>query len=76
MFELAARMATVAQAYSEWYRRMTSEKLNQADRPSMIFNYKSLPREIKPRLLSDWPPSFPFRMRGWIPLRMKWKGRP
>ena len=33
MLELAARMATVAQAHSEWHRRMTSEKLNQANRP-------------------------------------------
>ena len=29
----AARMATVAQAHSEWHRRMTSEKLNQVNRP-------------------------------------------
>jgi hypothetical protein len=33
MLELAARMATVAQAHSEWHRRMTSENLNQANRP-------------------------------------------
>jgi hypothetical protein len=33
VLELAARMATVAQAHSEWHRRMTSEKLNQANRP-------------------------------------------
>ena len=33
LLELAARMATVAQAHSEWHRRMTSEKLNQANRP-------------------------------------------
>jgi hypothetical protein len=26
-------MAAVAQAHSEWHRRMTSEKLNQANRP-------------------------------------------
>ncbi len=26
-------MATVAQVHSEWHRRMTSEKLNQANRP-------------------------------------------
>jgi hypothetical protein len=31
--ELAARMAAVAQSHSEWHRRMTSEKLNQANRP-------------------------------------------
>ena len=30
---LLIRMATVAQAHSEWHRRMTSEKLNQANRP-------------------------------------------
>jgi hypothetical protein len=29
MLELAARMATVAQAHSEWHCRMTSKKLNQ-----------------------------------------------
>jgi hypothetical protein len=29
VLELAARMATVAQAHSEWHRRMISEKLNQ-----------------------------------------------
>ena len=33
MLELAARMVTVAQAHSELHRRMTSEKLNQANRP-------------------------------------------
>jgi hypothetical protein len=33
VLELAARMATVTQAHSEWHRRMTSEKLNQANRP-------------------------------------------
>ena len=33
VLELAARMAAVAQAHSEWHRRMTSEKLNQANRP-------------------------------------------
>jgi hypothetical protein len=33
VLELAARMATVAQAHSEWHRRMTSKKLNQGDRP-------------------------------------------
>ncbi len=33
VLELAVRMATVAQAHSEWHRRMTSEKLNQANRP-------------------------------------------
>jgi hypothetical protein len=33
VLELAARMVTVAQAHSEWHRRMTSEKLNQANRP-------------------------------------------
>ncbi len=33
VLELAARMATVAQAHSEWHRRMTSENLNQANRP-------------------------------------------
>ncbi len=33
VLELAARMATVDQAHSEWHRRMTSEKLNQANRP-------------------------------------------
>ena len=33
VLELAARMATVAQAHSEWHRRMASEKLNQANRP-------------------------------------------
>jgi hypothetical protein len=32
VLELAARMATVAQSHSEWHRRMTSEKLNQANR--------------------------------------------
>jgi hypothetical protein len=32
VLELAARMATVAQAHSEWHRRMTSENLNQANR--------------------------------------------
>ncbi len=30
---VAARMATVAQVHSEWHRRMTSEKLNQANLP-------------------------------------------
>jgi hypothetical protein len=33
VLELAARMATVAQAHSGWHHRMTSEKLNQAYRP-------------------------------------------
>jgi hypothetical protein len=33
VLELAARMVTVAQAHSEWNRRMTSEKINQANRP-------------------------------------------
>jgi hypothetical protein len=33
VLELAARMVTVAQAHSELHRRMTSEKLNQANRP-------------------------------------------
>ena len=33
VLELAARMAAIAQAHSEWHRRMTSEKLNQANRP-------------------------------------------
>ncbi len=33
VLELAARMAAVAQSHSEWHRRMTSEKLNQANRP-------------------------------------------
>jgi hypothetical protein len=33
VLELAARMTTVAQAHSEWHRRMTSEKFNQANRP-------------------------------------------
>ena len=33
VLELAARMVAVAQAHSEWHRRMTSEKLNQANRP-------------------------------------------
>jgi hypothetical protein len=33
VLELSARMAVVAQAHSEWHRRMTSEKLNQANRP-------------------------------------------
>jgi hypothetical protein len=33
VLELAARMAIVAQAYSEWHRRMTNEKVNQANRP-------------------------------------------
>ncbi len=33
VLELATRMTTVAQAHSEWHRRMTSEKLNQANRP-------------------------------------------
>ena len=32
VLELAARMAAVAQPHSEWHRRMTSEKLNQANR--------------------------------------------
>ncbi len=27
------RIATVAQSHSEWHRRMTSEKLNQVNRP-------------------------------------------
>ena len=31
VLELAARMAAVALAHSEWHRRMTSEKLNQAN---------------------------------------------
>ena len=33
VLELAARMAAIAQAHSEWHRLMTSEKLNQANRP-------------------------------------------
>ncbi len=33
VLELASRMATIAQFHSEWHRRMTSEKLNQANRP-------------------------------------------
>jgi hypothetical protein len=33
VLELAARMATVAQAHSDWHRRMTSENLNQLNRP-------------------------------------------
>jgi hypothetical protein len=33
VLELAARMATVAQAHSEWHRRTTSEKFNQANCP-------------------------------------------
>ncbi len=33
MLELAARMAAVAQSHSKWHRRMTSEKLNQANLP-------------------------------------------
>ncbi len=33
VLELAVRMAAVAQSHSEWHRRMTSEKLNQANRP-------------------------------------------
>jgi hypothetical protein len=33
VLEFATRMATIAQAHSEWHRRMTSEKLNQANRP-------------------------------------------
>ena len=33
MLELAARMAAAAQAHSEWHRRMTSKKLNQANCP-------------------------------------------
>jgi hypothetical protein len=33
VLELAARMAAVAQAHSEWHRRMISERLNQANRP-------------------------------------------
>ncbi len=33
MLELAARMAAAAESHSEWHRRMTSEKLDQANRP-------------------------------------------
>jgi hypothetical protein len=33
VLELAARMATVAQAHSEWHRRMTSEKFCKTNRP-------------------------------------------
>jgi hypothetical protein len=36
-------MAAVAQSHSEWHRRMTSEKLNQANRPfddSQLYFYK------------------------------------
>ncbi len=33
VLELASRMATIAQSHFEWHRRMTSEKLNQANRP-------------------------------------------
>ncbi len=40
VLELAARMATVAQAHSEWHRRMTSEKLNQANRPFEDTSFK------------------------------------
>jgi hypothetical protein len=44
VLELAARMAIVAQAYSEWHRGMTSEKLNQANRP---FDDSQLQFEMK-----------------------------
>ncbi len=44
VLELAARMATVAQAHSEWHRRMTSKKLNQANRP---FDDSQLQVEMK-----------------------------
>jgi hypothetical protein len=40
----AARMATVAQAHSEWHRRTTSEKLNQVNRS---FDYSQLQPEMK-----------------------------
>ncbi len=33
VLEFAARMVAVAQSHSEWHRRMTSEKLDQASRP-------------------------------------------
>ena len=33
VLELATRLAAVAQQNTEWHRRMTSEKLNQAGRP-------------------------------------------
>jgi hypothetical protein len=51
--ELSARMVTVAQAHSEWHRRMTSEKLNQANRP---FGYSQLQPGMK-KIYFYKPPS-------------------
>ena len=49
VLELATRLAEVARSHSEWHRRMTSERLNQAGKPilkggiptgSMVYFYK------------------------------------